>query len=188
MTDTPVASHPRIVQLTAPYEVEERIVAELELLGIRYLSRQTSEQATHVRAPELLLADVVRQPSARVRAAIIAILLAHPEFSNAIPAALERCDPAEQVTLCMFYTAAVLLQQTYSDRLQPALGSRWRVLPDLFSSEIGLSPFGTPGQRLIRLGQKHRQKTRMAVNWAGAYENVAQRLLRSWDLEARWKR
>lgn len=188
MTDTLVAPDPRMTQVITPYAVEEQIVAELELLGIRYLSRQTSERATQVRAPELLLADVVRQPSARVRAAIIAILLAHPEFSDAILAALQRSGPAEQATLRMFYTAAVLLQQTYSDRLQQALGSRWRALPDLFSDEIGLSPIGTPHQRLIRLGQKHRHKTRIAVNWAGTYENVAQRLLRSWELEASWNR
>ena len=126
MTVIVVAPDPRMTQIITPYAVEEQIVAELELLGIRYLSWQTSERATQVRVPELLLADVVRQPSARVRAAIIAILLAHPKFSDAIPAALQRSGPAEQATLRMFYTAAVLLQQTYSDRLQQALGSRWR--------------------------------------------------------------
>jgi hypothetical protein len=167
---------------------EEQIVAELELLGIRYLSRQTAEAAVQVRSPDNLLADMVRQPSARVRSAVIALLLAHPEFAEATPAALRRIGPAEQVTLRMFYTAAVLLQQTYSQRLLAALGSRWRALPDLFSGEIGLPSSGTPRELLALLGQQHRRKTRVTVNWAGTYENVAQRLLRSWELEASWKR
>ena len=166
---------------------EEQIVAELELLGIRYLSRQTAEAATQVRPPDRLLADMVRQPSARVRAAVIALLLAHPEYATAVPAALRRIGPAEQVILRMFYTAAVLLQQAYSHRLLPVLGSRWRALPDLFSGEIGLSPGGTPSERLTMLGRQHRRKTGIGVNWTGTYDNVAQRLLRSWDLEAAWK-
>jgi len=169
-------------------EDEEQVVAELELLGIRYLSRQTAEAATQVRPPERLLADMVRQPSARVRAAVIALLLAHPDFAEAAPAALRRIGPAEQITLRMFYTAAVLLQQTYGQRLLSALGSRWRALPDLYSGELGVPSSGTLSQRLTLLGQQHRRKTRIAVNWAGTYENVAQRLLRSWDLEASWNR
>jgi hypothetical protein len=44
---------------------EEHLVADLELLGIRYLSRQTDEQAERVRPAHLLLADLVRQPSGR---------------------------------------------------------------------------------------------------------------------------
>jgi len=167
---------------------EEQIVAELELLGIRYLSRQTPEVATQVRPPDHLLADMVRQPSARVRAAVIALLLAHPEFAEAAPAALQRVGPAEQITLRMFYTAAVLLQQTYGQRLLSALGPRWRVLPDLFSGELGLSPNGPARERLTILGKQHRRTTRMDVNWAGTYENVAQRLLHSWEVEASWNR
>jgi hypothetical protein len=158
------------------------------VLGIHYLSRQTADAATQVRPPDRLLADMVRQPSARVRAAVIALLLAHPDFAEAAPAALRRIGPAEQVTLRMFYTAAVLLQQAYSQRLLSALGSRWRALPDLFSDEIGLSPDGTARERLTMLGRQHRRKTRMTVNWAGTYESVVQRLLRSWELEASWNR
>ena len=114
---------------------EEQVVAELELLGIRYLSRQTAEAATQVRPPERLLADMVRQPSARVRAAVIALLLAHPDFRGGGAGPLRRIGPAEQVTLRMFYTAAVLLQQAYGQRLLSALGSQWRALPDLYSGE-----------------------------------------------------
>ena len=40
---------------------EEKLVAELELLGIRYLSRQTLYHARSARPPENMLADLVQQ-------------------------------------------------------------------------------------------------------------------------------
>ncbi len=78
---------------------EERIVAELEMLGVRYLSRRIAGSPPHPRAPDQLLADLVRQPSARVRDALIALLLAHPEFASAVPFALARLSATDQVTL-----------------------------------------------------------------------------------------
>lgn len=164
---------------------EERIVAELELLGIRYLSRHTPDRAERVRPPDVLLADLVRQPSARVRAALIAVLLAHPEYAEAVPAALERLHLAEQWTLRLFYTAAVLLQQEYAERLRSfVVGQR---LPDWFAADLNL-PAASPRERLAALGRQHRQRTQAHVNWVGTYENVARRLLRSWELEAQWNR
>jgi hypothetical protein len=164
---------------------EEQLVAELELLGIRYLSRQTSERAERVRSPAALLADLVRQPSARVRAAVIAVLLSHPGYAEAIPAALERLPAAERQTLLFFYTAAVLLQQQYAARLQPHVA--WRQLPDRFAVDLNLPPATTARERLAVLGRRHGQQTGRAVNWMGTYESVVRCLLRSWELEAQWK-
>jgi hypothetical protein len=163
---------------------EERIVAELGLLGIRYLSRRTSTRAKRVRPPDVLLADLVRQPSARVRAAVIAVLLARPEYAPAVPAALERLGPAERLTLQLFYTAAVLLQQEYAERLQRFVDGH--PLPDQFSAGLDLPKSAAPRERLVALGRQHRQQTQACVNWTGTYESVAQHLLRSWELEARW--
>jgi len=163
---------------------EERIVAELGLLGIRYLSRRTSTRAKRVRPPDVLLADLVRQPSARVRAAVIAVLLARPEYAPAVPAALERLGPAERLTLQLFYTAAVLLQQEHSERLRRFMAGRR--LPDQFSAELGLPETAPPHEQLAALGRQHRQQTQACVNWTGTYESVAQHLLRSWELEAQW--
>jgi len=162
---------------------EERLVAELELLGIRYLSRRTADQAEHVRPPDAFLADLVRQPSARVRASVIALLLAHPEHAEAVPAALERLRPDEQWTLRLFYTAAVLLQQEHADRLWPFVtGQR---LPDRYTADLGLPATASLRERLAALGQQHRQCTQAVVNWVGTYENVVRCLLRSWELEAK---
>jgi hypothetical protein len=160
---------------------EERLVAELELLGIRYLSRHTSDRAECVRSPEALLADLVRQPSARVRLSVIAVLLAHPEYAQAVPAALKRLPPAAQWTLRFFYSAAVLLQQEYAERLRPFVAARR--LPDRFGADLNLPVTASPRERLIALGRRHRQRTQTAVNWAGTYESAVRHLLRSWELE-----
>ena len=96
---------------------EDHLVAELDLLGISYLSRLGAERASSVRPPAQLVADLVRQPSARVREALIAVLLAHPELAAAVPAALAELSPPEQLTLRVFYTAAVLLQQEHANSL-----------------------------------------------------------------------
>jgi len=165
---------------------EERLVAELESLGIRYLSRQTPERAERVRPPSVLIADLVRQPSGRVRAAVIAVLLSHPDYAEAVPAALEQLPPIERQTLLLFYTAAVLLQEQYSSRLQPHVDVRQ--LPDRFAVDLDLPPTATVRERLAALGRRHRQQTGIAVNWMGTYENVARCLLRSWELEAQWNR
>ena len=172
--------------LSEIYREEERLVAELELLGIRYLSRHTSDQAESVRPPDVLLADLVRQPSARVRAAVIAVLLAHPEYAEAVPAAMERLRPAERLTLQTFYTAALLLQQEYAERLRSFVGSR--PLPNRFAADLGLPDIASPRERLATLAQRHRQETQTDINWIGTYESVVRRLLRSWEMEVQWNR
>jgi hypothetical protein len=173
------------IELSRLESEEERIVAELGLLGIRYLSRRIPVQAEQVRPPDMLLADLVRQPSARVRAAVIAVLLAHPEYAVAVPAALRRLKSSERLTLQLFYTAAVLLQQEHTEHLRRfAVDQR---LPDQFSMELGLPQSAPLHERLVALGRQHRQRTQAHVNWTGTYESVVQHLLRSWELEARWR-
>ena len=167
---------------------EEKLVAELGLLGIRYLSRQSPYQAGKVRPPETLLADLVRRPSARVRAAVIAVLLAHPEYAEAVPAALEKLQSYERLILQGFYMAAVLLQQEHVHRLRPLLAARWRWLPDLFSTKWGLPADGTPRERLDALAREHRRRAQATVNWAGTYEQVARQLLRQWEVQTQWNR
>lgn len=167
-------------------ETEERLVAELERVGVRYLSRQTDLQARRVRAPSRLLADLVQQPSSRVRAASIALLLAHPSYAQHIPAALERLAPNPALTLKFFYTAAVALQRQYAGCLQSHIGPGWRWLPDLFSAELGLPP-STPDAQLKALARHHRQATGVTLNWEGTYDSAARNLLRRWEMEKKWR-
>ena len=165
---------------------EEALVAELELLGISYLSRQTDRRATQARPPAQLLADLVRQPSARVRQAVISVLLAHPEYAAAIPDALRQLSDEEGLTLRLFFTAAVLLQQKYADKLRAIAGVEQASLPDLFSREFDVPADATLPRRLSALGNTHQRVTNVAANWTGTYDNVARKLLRRWEVERRW--
>ena len=165
---------------------EEKLVAELELLGIGYLSRQTNYRADTIRPNEVLLADLMRQPSARVRAAVIAVLLSRPEYADTARAAVQRLQPFQELTFRFLYTAAMLLQRDYSNQLRTFTSSRWQWLPDFFSAELGVSTDGTPRDRLIALGHEHRRQTGIMANWVGTYENVVQRLLRQWELTSQW--
>ena len=167
---------------------EEELVAELGLLGIRYLSRQSSYQASQVRSPEQLLADLVRQPHARVRTAVIALLLARPEYAEAVPAALDRLTPQDRLTLQSLYTAAVLLQRVHADRLRPLVGQRWRWLPDLLSDQLGLPAVGAPREKLALLDREMRYRTGAAVNWTGTYTGVVETLIRDCERRAARKR
>ena len=166
---------------------EEALVAELELLGIRYLSRQTPHQAVKVRLPAQLIADLVRQPSARVREALISLFLTRPEYAGAVLAALARLSEDQALTLRLFYSAAVLLQLEHRDALGAATGGGLRPLPDLFSAELGLPGGDAPiHARIAALAQTHRDRTGITANWTGTYESAACKLLRRWEMERRW--
>jgi hypothetical protein len=115
------------------------------------------------------------KPSARVRAAVIAVFLSHPEYADAVPAALRRLHPPERLTLQSFYLAAVFLQPEHAHRLRPFLASRWRWLPALpeAAAERNLPPKGTPRDRLVAPGREHRRLAQAAVNLTGTYEQAA---------------
>jgi hypothetical protein len=130
----------------------------------------------------------MRQPSARVREATIAVLLLHPSYAQALPVALAQLRPSEQLALRFYFTASVLLQREYADLLRPLLPEPWQWLPDLFSQELGAPGEGAPGQRLERLGTAHRARTGAIVNWTGTYENVARKLIRRCEVEQQWSR
>jgi hypothetical protein len=166
-------------------ETEELLVAELEILGIRYLSRQSQTRSDKVRPAAQLIADMVRQPSSRVRMALISLLLAHPEFGENTPDALTRLTNVEGMKLKLIYSAAVLLQRIYAGQLQAYLMGNWRWLSDWFSVELKVSG-NTPEERLMNLALIHRHTTGIALNWRGTYENAAQQLLHQWEMEQIW--
>lgn len=168
----------------AALAAEEELVAELDLLGIRYLSRQSSYLADEVRPPERLLADLVRQPHARVRAAVIPLLLSHPEYAEAVPTVLKQLPSHDRLTLQSLYTAAVFLQREHADRLRPLVRQSWRWLPDLLSDELGLPTMGTPREKLRLLDLEMRYRTGVRVNWMGTYEAAAEKFIRACETGA----
>jgi hypothetical protein len=167
-------------------QAEEQLVAELARLGVRYLSRQSADAAQSVYAPYELLARLVCQPSSRVRSALIALLLARPDYARYVRQALKSLNQTDAQRLRFYYSAAVILQQQYAEILQTALGAKWRKLPDLFAGELGVTG-DSPAARLQELGRLQAQWSGESLNWAGTYENVAKLLARQWESEERWK-
>jgi hypothetical protein len=176
----------RVTAVTESYLQEEQLVAELRSLGVGYLTRQQEDASPPLHAPHELLADLVRQPSSRVRAASIALLLAHPKYAKYIPQALKGLISKDAQTLRFFYTAAVYLQQIYASSLKAILKSRWRTLPDLFSGELGVSG-DTSAERIHNLAHLHAKASSDFLNWEGTYESAASNLLHRWEVEEKWK-
>ncbi len=167
-------------------QTEEQLVAELARLGVRYLSRQSAEAAECVYAPKELLAKLVCQPSSRVRSALIALLLARPDYARHVRLALKRLNQSDAQRLRFFYSAAVILQQQYAKTLRAALGANFCQLPDLFADELGVTG-DSPTARLQELGRLQAQWSGENLNWAGTYENAARLLVRRWESEQKWK-
>ena len=165
---------------------EERLVAILGDLGVRYLSHEASIQVRPVRSSARFLADLIQQPSSRVRTALIAVLLAHPALAQSVPAALTRLKPEEQLTMKLLFTAAVFLQKKHADQLRLFVTEPWQWLPDLYSTEFGLDTNQSPTELLSALGAVHRRQTGITLNWTGTYENVAHHLLHRWEVEQQW--
>lgn len=164
----------------------EELVGVLNMLGVPFLvgPKRSSFSPT----PEALLVMLANQPEARLRLAIIPLLLVHPEFAAALPKAIFPLNnEAARTTLRCFYTAAMLLQQKHAMRLQQVLGERDR-LPDLFSKELQIPSSGTPNTRLQQLAQRHRAISGLVANWVGTYEHAAKRLIKRMEWEKKWKK
>ena len=128
--------------------------------------------------PVVLLASLAACEEARFRLALIPLLLCHPEFTLHARAALRQMTPAVQTGFKCYYTAAVLLQQKYRERLNALMGNT-EPLSDLFSTELGLLGCSNPDDSLRVLADRQRALTGRSINWQGTYEHGAQRLLRT---------
>ena len=131
------------------------------------------------------------QSDARVRLALIGLLLYRPDFALAVPlatsslCATDACRGADLLTLKLYYTAAMLLQKKYDPQLSQLLGEREQ-LPDLFSKELALSPTGSFDTRLKELGEQHKALVETGINWAGTYHHGAKRLIKRLQCEVKW--
>src|SRR5690606_20692387 len=88
--------------------------------------------------PDRLLAALAASPEARLRLAIIPLMLARPEFSKHVVAALQQLSPESAITLQCYYTAAYWLQRKYWTKLT-ALLNQMSPLPDHFGVMLGVA-------------------------------------------------
>ena len=164
-----------------------QLVDELNRLGIHFLQGGTGRLSTAPMEPALLVMKLASSDEARLRLALIPLLLQHPALAHDVRWVVMQLLPAAQVVLKCYYTAAQLLQQKYSIRLQALFGYP-TPLPDLFMAELGLSALTTPDQGLQMLAERHRRLSGRAINWLGTYEHGAQRLLTHYERRQLWQK
>jgi hypothetical protein len=163
-----------------------QLVTELNGWGVHFVTGGDAGSNAPTLSPAELLAYLARQSEARLRLALIPLLLCHPEFASAVTEALSRLNEPAQAILKLYYTAAVLLQYIYRARLRDLLGPS-ASLPDLFSTELLLPPTARPTIRLKHLGERHRALSGLAANWVGTYTHAAERLLTRLEKEVQWQ-
>lgn len=163
---------------TGKHLIEEQLVEELSQLGIGYLSRHSElPQKSGVRDPAKLLAELVEQPSSRVRTSVIPLLLEHPGFAEIIPNAVSRLRGRSRDLLMLFYTAAVILQEIHNKHLVVMQGAAFKKLPDLYSEQLSITKGSSSKKRLTQLALRHQEMTGIEVNWQGTYENAVMKWL-----------
>ena len=158
------------------------LVGALDALGIVFLAGGTSD--VHL-SPIELLQGLSRAPEARLRSAIIPLVLRHPEFAPDARAAAQSLTGVPRVTLECYYSAGFVLQSKYRERLERMFGPQTR-LPDWFSAGLGLARFAGVDADLRALGDRHAVLTGLPLNWVGTYLHSAERFMRHCEAEERW--
>ena len=155
----------------------ERLVSKLHRLGIHAFPGSSSlASAEEEITAKQLLVGLAEQEDARLRRMLIHLFLYRPELSELVPDALSGLSESGQVSLKLFYTAAVFLQQVHEDQLKEKVPD-WRILPDVFSEELDVPARENPLGRLDILGKRHRTLTGITANWVGSYQHAAKRLI-----------
>lgn len=164
-----------------------QLVDELNHLGIPFLQGGTARLITSPLKPAILVMRLATSDEARLRLALIPLLLRHPAFAATVRQAVGQLPPPAQVVLKCYYTAAQLLQQKYHTRLQALFGDL-PPLPDLFSADLELPAFSVPDHGLQMLAECHRRLSGRTLNWLGTYEHGAQRLLIHCERRQLWQK
>jgi hypothetical protein len=164
---------------------DDHLVADLARLGVLFLRTRATQRATPPLAPATLLAGLAASTDARVRLALIPLLLARPDYADFLPDALPGLSAAAQVVLRCYATAAVVLQAQHAVRLHALFGAQ-PCLHDWFSAELGMSLSGSPDEQLAWLAARHRQRSGRSRNWVGTYRHGAESFLRFMEQEQRW--
>ena len=154
----------------------ERLVAALRERGVDYLA--PSDAAGEPVTDEALIASLAAHDDPRLRQALIALFILHPNLAPLVPPLCARLAPAAGVELKAHYQAAVYLQSMWRIRLDHYLAPT-PDLPDYFSAELGLpnalDEYGKAG--LYALADWHAAQVPWRANHLSEYEGVAELLL-----------
>lgn len=162
------------------------LAAALAALDVPFIAGGSRQPMAAPTQPAVLLASLATSDEARLRLALIPLLLRHPEYGRHATAALRLMAPEGQACFKCYYTAALLLQKKHRRRLEALLG-RLDLLPDLFSTELGVPQLTDPDDALYILAVRQRALTNRSINWLGTYEHGADRFLEFLERREQWK-
>lgn len=151
----------------------DQLTTALHTLGVDFIMGKKHGKRSLYKKPDSLIAALANSPEARLRLSLIPLFLEHPEFSIYVQAVSNRIEPATQITLQCYYTAAVLLQKQNSSQLNALIGSK-PSLPNYFSSRLGLELTEDCEENLRGLGLRHQELSKSQVNWLGTYQHAFQ--------------
>ena len=164
----------------------DRLIFELEQVGIRYLSRGKVDPDLAPLSAVSLLSGLAQQTESRVYTALIAVFLLYPEIFCLAKRVSQRLQGESRQVFQILYTAAVILQRKYKSKIGRYSSGTKPLLPDYFSDEFIPAELVTTDEQLAALGQAHQFLTGKHSNWPGTYDNVARHLLRQLQLEEKW--
>jgi len=164
----------------------DQLVSALADYGVRFLAGGDENVPRALIAAEDLIRAIVADPDPRLRLALTALFLSHPEYHAYVPGLASQLDGSAKIELQARYQAAVYLQRIWKTRLGYYLGD-YNMLPDYFSRELRLPPpeerFGKTG--LIALAEWHRDRSEFPFNRLASYQKSLELLIGQLKAEGR---
>ncbi len=146
-----------------------QLASALATCGVPFVWHE--ETSVHL-TPEELLTNLARSDEARLRLALIPLLLTHPTFATTVADVYEQLSGDAAITLRFYYTAARLLQKGFASHPQE-FEAKVEQLPPLFYPALV-----NPDEDLHKLAILHAVDSGRSLNWYGSYQHAAQRYLR----------
>jgi hypothetical protein len=151
---------------------EDQLVSELWARDVRFILGSPPDHPPAI-PPIRLMAALAESREARLQLSLIPLFLRHPEFAVYASAAAKKLNPASQLILKCFFSAAIWLEQKHLSR---------KKLPDLFSEELGLFPNSNPEENLRALAKRQQELSGSQINWLGTYQHAADIWLKELEL------
>ncbi len=162
------------------------LATALAALDVPFIAGGARQSVAAQPQPAVLLASLAASDEARLRLALIPLLLRHPEYARQATAALRLMPPQARTCFKCYYTAALLLQEIHQEHLKTLLG-QLEMLPDLFSGELEVPGRTDPSDALRILARRQCDLTGRSINWLGTYKHGADQLLQVLERRKQWK-
>lgn len=161
----------------------DELVGALDALDVPFLMGGVQNDTARALPPSVLFQGLASASEARVRSAIIPLLLRHPELAKEAQSASARLSGQPRNTLRLFYTAALLLQRKYALRLARLFGAQ-DALPELFGQTLRIEVTDDVEASLARVGARHAELRGLKLNWVVTYEHAACTFIKYMELQA----